>query len=235
LAPAGVTASEPRLGYLGQGASGALVDAEGCMLPAGLDPKRPVIVLVHGFNPFPRLVRFDLLAAAGARGCMADPCGAQVVAWDWNADTRPTLSPPANTRNAVCHGVRLARALAEAGATPCLTHLVAHSLGCVVVAATAREWVAMTGEPVGRVTLLEPLAGQHALIFDHLGIAQSACFVEHRWSPGPSGYGRASGTPGVWDRRVVGPTPLWGVLSPAHSSHVYVLRAYLREFSGSGR
>jgi hypothetical protein len=195
--------------------------------PHAIRLDQPAVVLVHGFNPYPRLMHFDL--ARAVQSCRGNLCGPQIFAWDWNAATRPSLRPSVNTRNAEAQGVCLAAAMHDAGMRPQQTHLVAHSLGCVVAASAARYWANETGEQLAQFTLLEPLAGHHTLIFEDYAVTSTADYVENRWSAGLTGFGQPAATLGVHDLRVRNPAPHWTRVCPTRLNHVYVLRSYLRE------
>lgn len=192
----------------------------------GIDPERPAVVWVHGFNPFPNKVHFTLGEAAVASGWSLRDLN--LLEWDWNRATRASLRPQVNVEAARGQGERLAASLIAVGVTPGRTELIGHSLGCVLVAAAARSWCAQTGDRVRQVTLLEPLRGNHATIFDQEQLASNADRVENHWSPGLSGFGAPAARPGVIDDRRPGRTPARGLLLPHRSNHVDVLRQYLK-------
>jgi pimeloyl-ACP methyl ester carboxylesterase len=191
------------------------------------DPDRPTVVFIHGINPVPRAVHFTMserLAAALARRFGA---AFNLLGWDWNAASFVSVRPWVNDENAVEQGHALAAALRGAGGAPSRTHLIGHSSGCIVAASAARDLAAGGGEPPAQLTLLEPATLYHALVFDHLAAGSSARKVENYWSPGPSGYGREAPFDGIWNVRVAGPMPHFGVICPLRSSHLFVVEWYL--------
>lgn len=234
------TAAEPRLVALGRGACGELHFVPPCRdhcdpvlgsataSSATYNPALPNVVVIHGFNPFPNLVRFDLGPAAR---CGALTAGAPVnlFVWDWNQATKASLRPQVNVENARLQGELLAEVLGDMGIAPSRTHLVGHSLGCVVAASAARRSWELSGERTDRVSLLDPLRGNHAVIFDVEGLAGTANWVENRWSPGLSGFGAPADRAGMVDIRTPGSTPLRGLFLAHRMNHVDVLRRYLRD------
>ena len=192
---------------------------------AAVDSERPSGVWVHGFNPFPNKVHFTLGEAAVASGWLGR--GVNLLEWDWNRATRASMRPKVNVEAARGQGERLAASLIAAGIAPGRTELIGHSLGCVLAAAAARSWSVQTGERVARVTLLEPLRGNHEVIFDVEQLASNADRVENHWSPGPSGFGAPAARPDVVDVRRPGRTPIRGLILPHRSNHVDVLRQLL--------
>ncbi len=207
-------------------------DARGCLINLScgarpcdpIKPGKPTVVITHGFNPCPQHLRFTFPERYAQE--LRCRCGADVnvLAWDWNAQTFVSLRPKINSENAISQGSRLAAALLCRGVEPANTQLIGHSIGCVVVASAARSLVSATGEPVAELTLLDPLQSQHALIFEQLAATTSARKVENDWAPGLSGYGAAANYPGVINVRVPGATPLRGLVNPARSNHLHVVR-----------
>ena len=194
-----------------------------------IDPARPTVVFVHGFNPAPRAVQFTMAEQlAGRLARRGDASGFNVLGWNWNAATFVSLRGSVNEEAAVAQGWALAQALRCAGAVPGWTHLIGHSSGCIVVASAAQALRASTGSAVAHLTLLEPASIHHQLVFGRLGAGGAASRVENYWAPGPSGYGRAAGYAGVWNQRVAGPTPLLGVVWPLRSAHIDLVHWYLR-------
>jgi pimeloyl-ACP methyl ester carboxylesterase len=207
-------------------------DAQGCLINlscgAGpcdpVEPDKPTIVVTHGFNPFPRRVRFCFPESFAREFRYRCGTGVNVLAWDWNADTFVSLRPKVNSENAIDQGCRLATALISRGVEPAHTQLIGHSLGCVVVVSAARHLASTTGEPIAQLTLLDPLKSQHALIFERLAATRVALRVENDWAPGLSGYGAQANYPGVINVRVPGATPLRGLVNPLLSNHLHVVR-----------
>ncbi len=191
------------------------------------DPGRPTVVFVHGFNPVPRAVHFTMAqgVAEAIRRRGGPPLN--VLAWDWNAATFVGLDPRANAENTVGQGLRLAAALRAGGLAPERIHLIGHSSGAIVAASAAQSLRAGTGRPVAQLTLLEPASFYHSIVFERLAAGSSARKVDHYWAPGPSGFSREVGHPGVFNYRVEIPSPVLAAVHPMRSGHIHVVRWYL--------
>jgi pimeloyl-ACP methyl ester carboxylesterase len=191
------------------------------------DPTRPTVVFIHGFNPLPRVVHFGMAEEFGRS--IGRRCGpsTNVLAWDWNAATFESLNPRVNLEMAVRQGHALARALGGLGIDPARTHLVGHSAGSIVATSAARDCVIGQGRPVARLTLLEPAAYYHSLVFERMAAGSLSPWVENYWCPGPSAYGREASIPGVRNFRVDGPAPYAGILCPLRSDHIFIVQWYL--------
>lgn len=194
---------------------------------APVDPSRPTVVVVHGVNPMHPFVHFTLAERYGESIGRRLGEAVNVLGWEWNAATLPSLRPWVNDRHAVEQGRRLAVALGSAGVDPTSLHLIGHSTGCVVAASASREF-AGRGVRVGRLTLLDPVVTQHRLIFQELGAATTASSLEHHWAAGPSGFGRPAPYLGVSNRRFDGPGGLRGLLRPSRLDHLNVVRWHLQ-------
>lgn len=191
------------------------------------NPALPSLVFIHGCNAAPKVVHFTMgrrLAEALAR--RGGP-PFNVLEWDWNAATVVSLKGRANEASAVEQGRRLAAALLQSGIPPARTHLIGHSSGAIVAASAARTLLSGYGHSVAQLTLLDPAATYHGLVFDSLAAGSSARLVENAWAPGPSGYGHEVARAGVWNTRVDGPTPYLGALAPSLSNHFHVVEWYL--------
>ncbi len=191
------------------------------------DPALPSLVFVHGFNPLPHVVHFGMservaesLARRGGLAC-------NVLAWDWNAATFESLHPGVNSEVAVHQGHALAHALWRAGVDPARTHLIGHSAGGMVATSAAWVFARRFGRPAAQLTLLDPAAFYHTIVFDRLQAGLLCPVVENYWLPGPSAYGRESATPGVRNYRIVGPASYAGVVRPLRSDHIFIVRWYL--------
>jgi pimeloyl-ACP methyl ester carboxylesterase len=191
------------------------------------DPSRPAVVFVHGFNPTPRTVRFTMAERLAEGIARRGGPPVNVLSWSWNAATYVGLNPRVNAENNVAQGQRLAAELLARGVSPWRTHLIGHSAGGILAASAARALRAWTGQPVAQVTLLDPAAFYHDVIFERLAAPACARRVENYWAPGPSGYGRAVGYPGVANVRVDAPAPWLGAVDPLRSAHLHVVRWYL--------
>jgi len=190
------------------------------------DPSRPSVVFVHGFNPVPRLVHFrmaeELAAALARRG--GPP--RNVLSWDWNAVTYVSASLRTNFDNAVDQGERLSSALRARGLAPASTHLIGQSAGSMVAASAARCLLRDQGQAVAQLTLLDPAAHYHHVVFGRLAAGTASPRVENYWAPGPSGFGREVGCAGVRNFRIEGRTAYLGAIYPPRSSHWDVVHWY---------
>jgi len=218
----------PFLAFGGDPARGVLVNLSHQARPDDLPVAgRPTVVFIHGFNPLPGALHFTMSEqVAGALVRRVGP-GFNVFGWDWNAATFVSLDPRANGDSAVAQGRALAAALLRSGALPARTHLIGHSSGSIVAAAAARTLAFEYGRPLAHLTLLEPAAGYHPLVFERLAAGSSAQHVENYWSPGASGYGREVAAPGVVNIRVDGPRTYLGVVSLRRSGHMNIVRWYI--------
>ena len=212
----------------GSDAQGRLVNlTAGSAHNAPIDREKPTIVITHGFNPCPRLFQFTFPRTYAQVIRSRWGKSVNVLTWEWNAATFVSLRPSINEANAVEQGRRLASALIARGVRPECTQLIGHSIGCVVMASAAKTLWCSTGQPVARLTLLDPLKSQHGLIFERLQASTAAMFVENLWAPGLSGYGAIAEVPGVFNIRVAGATPIRGAINPARSNHLHVIRWHL--------
>jgi pimeloyl-ACP methyl ester carboxylesterase len=156
-----------------------------------------------------------------------------VFGWDWNAATFVSLAPRANGNSAVAQGRALAAALQRAGALPARTHLIGHSSGSIVAASAARTLAVEYGQPVAQLTLLEPAAGYHDVVFERLAAGTAARRVENYWSPDRGAYGHEAPYPGVENIRVDRPPRSSGPIFPRRSSHMYVVEWYIATIEDS--
>ena len=191
------------------------------------DPTRPAVIMIHGLNPTPWLVRIPeaerLGEAVGRRG--GPPIN--VLGWDWNGDTYASVRMKPNQAHAVDHGRMLARAILAAGIPPEHVHLIGHSTGAIVAASAARALQEATGRPVAQVTLLDPATPYHDLVFNRIAVGRQARVVHHFWAPGPSGFSQPVGSPGVTDIRVDVPGGWYGLVNLLQSSHLNTARWYV--------
>ena len=228
ISVAGSDERPPFLAFGGNAARGVLVNLSHQARPG--DPPvagRPTVVFIHGFNPLPGALHFTMSEqVAGALVRRVGP-GFNVFGWNWNAATFVSLDPRANGDSAVAQGRALAAALLQSGALPARTHLIGHSSGSIVAASAARTLAFEYGRPVAHLTLLEPAAGYHPLVFERLAAGSTAQRVENYWSPGASGYGREVAAPGVVNIRVDGPRSYLGLVSLRRSGHMSIVRWYI--------
>ncbi len=192
-----------------------------------IDLARPTVVFVHGYNPMPRTVHFEM-AQRLAEAIGRRPGGSfNVLDWDWNAATVAGLRVSTNTEAAVAQGALLADALLRAGVEPGRIHLIGHSAGSIVAASAAQSIARTRGVVVAQITLLEPAAFYHAVLFERLAAGTTATKVENYWADGPSGYGQFAPYGGVTNARIQGSTPWLGVVMPMRSGHLDIVRWYV--------
>ena len=144
------------------------------------DPTRPTLVFVHGFNPLPQVVHFAMTERVAESLARRTNQPFNVLGWDWNSAT--TIDP----RASVHQGHALAWALWQAGVDPSRTHLIGHSAGSIVATSAAHFFARRLGRPAAQLTLLDPAAFYHSLLFDRLEAGTLCPIVENYWSPGPT-------------------------------------------------
>jgi hypothetical protein len=188
-------------------------------------------VVAHGINPFHPIVHFELGQRYAEAIGSTSGAAYNVLSWDWNAVTMRGIRPSRNQALAEAQGHALGQALLGAGLGPHQIHLVGHSSGCIVVAAAAHTIVDRTGTPVHMLTLLDPAASQHELIFGVLGAGSAATIVEHYWATGPSGFGRPAPYVNVVDQAFLGQARWRGFLSPDRLDHLELVRWHIRHTS----
>ncbi len=189
------------------------------------DPGKPTVVLTHGWNPLPKLIR-TTLGEAGA-GSIHRRFGddVNVFSWDWNAVRISALKDdPAEISK--LQGIQLARALHLRGVSADQTHMIGHSLGAIVVSRASRTLCHLQGKRTRQVTLLDPPSMFHELIFDELCPTKHAERVENYWAPGVSGYGAAVARAGVCNYSVRGDHPIIGIVDLSVSNHVETMAWY---------
>jgi pimeloyl-ACP methyl ester carboxylesterase len=209
-------------------ASGSLINCTvGCQPGSPIDPARPTVVVVHGINPFRSWMHLEVAQrygeAIGERWGMS----INVLGWDWNGDSMRSMRPSRNDALAEFQGRALAEALVRAGVAPDRLHLVGHSSGGLAAAAAARSLADNAGDPIDRLTLLDPAEGQHDRIFGALGAGRAARVVYHFWAPGPSGFGRPALYPNVRDQAMAGPAGWRGLIAPDRLDHHNIVRWHI--------
>lgn len=193
-----------------------------------IDPGRPTVVFVHGFNPLPSHVHFEMtLRLSEALARRPGGCPVNLLEWDWNGRTFVGIRFSTNVEASVAQGPLLAGALLRAGVDPGRLHLVGHSAGSLAAASAARSIITAQGVPVAQLTVLEPAAYYHATLFERLGAASAATRVENYWAAGPSGFGQCAPYANVSNARVHGRTPWLGVVAPLRSGHLDIVRWYV--------
>jgi pimeloyl-ACP methyl ester carboxylesterase len=227
------------LGFLGERADllrcggdlseGVLINRTPGSAPADpIDPARPTVVFIHGYNPMPRTVHFEmaqrLSEAIGRR-----PGGGSfnVLDWNWNGATCAGFRVSTNTEAAVAQGPLLAGALLRSGLEPGRVHIIGHSAGSIVAASAAQSIARTRRAVVAQVTFLEPAAFYHSVLFERLAVRAAATRVENYWADGPSGYGQFAPYGGVMNARIQGSTPWLGIVMPTRSGHLDIVRWYV--------
>ena len=190
------------------------------------DRSRSTVVFIHGFNPAPRLVHFEM-AHRFSESLARRGTACNVLEWDWNAATCDSLNPRINSVNSVEQGRLLAGRLNEVGIDPSRTHLIGHSAGAMVAASAASVFSSQWARPVAQLTLLDPATYYHSVIFQQLKAGSQAPLVENYWTASPSAYGKEVRLPGVRDHHVAGRSYYFGVFCPIRSDHLFVVSWYL--------
>ena len=234
-APLATAQAQPRLWAAGADrAPGLLVNyTVGYHPGAGLDPSRPTVVIIHGINPLHPLMHMEM--AQRYSEAIASRWGStmNVLGWNWNGHTLRGLRASENDELAEMHGLSLAEVLLRQGAAPEWLHLVGHSSGCVVASAAARAIADRTGRPVDRLTLLDPVGRQHALIFGKLQAGSAARRVDHIWATGPTGFGSPAPYPNVRDEVFTGPAQWSGFLAPGRLDHMQLVRWHIAQLGAN--
>ncbi len=196
------------------------------------DRSLATVVFIHGFNPAPRIVHFEMaIRFAEAMARRGTPCN--VLEWDWNAATCDSLIPRVNSDKSVQQGEQLAGRLARVGIDLARTHLIGHSAGGMVATSAASVCAARWGRPVAQLTLLDPATYYHSVIFQKLQAGSLAPLVENYWTASPSAFGNEVHLPGVRDCHVTGRSPYFGVVCPIRSDHVSIVIWYLSTIENS--
>ncbi len=190
------------------------------------DRSKPTVVFVHGFNPAPLLVHFEM-AMRFSESLARRGMSCNVLEWDWNAATCDSLIPRINSDRSVEQGRMLAWQLDHAGVDPARTHLIGHSAGGMVATSAAWVYASQWGRPVAQLTLLDPATYYHSVIFEKLKAGSLAPLVENYWTASPSAFGKEVRLPGVRDYHVAGRSYYFGVFCPIRSDHVFVVHWYL--------
>ena len=190
------------------------------------DRSRPTVVFIHGFNPAPLLVHFEMglrfSESLARRGMVCNS-----MEWDWNAATCDSLIPRINSFNSVEQGRMLACQLNCVGIDPARVHLIGHSAGARVATSAASVVASEYGRPVAQLTLLDPATYYHSVIFKQLKAGSLAPLVENYWTSSPSGFGKEVHLSGVRDYQVNGRSYYIGVFLPIRSDHLFVVSWYL--------
>jgi hypothetical protein len=97
-----------------------------------IDPTRPTLVVVHGVNPFHPRCHYTVAERYAEVVAARFGATVNVLAWDWNADTMPSLYPPIVDRHAIEQGRALGHALLHTGVDPLSLHVLGQSEGCLV-------------------------------------------------------------------------------------------------------
>jgi len=184
------------------------------------DPDRPTVVIVHGLNVLPCLVRYayldDMAAAIAARVGTA----VNIAALDYNSDSFVSLLPGPNPSHTAEVGHRLGQELVARGVTDGEhVQMIGHSLGAFAVATAAAE---LGG--VAQITLIEAAWFHQPRLLCEYGLIEVADEVEHYWSNAFGGFGLPLADPKAFNHLVraqdlpVAPEP--GLLHWAHFTMV---------------
>ena len=151
-----------------------------------IDPTLPTVVFIHGYNPLPRTVHFEMARRLGeSLGRRPGGCGFNVLDWDWNAATSSGFASartrkPRSTRAPA--GVVLAPGRSRPVSTPPDRPRRGEPRG-------GRRPLGQSSIPrgvlVAQLTFLEPAAFYHEFIFEHLAAGTAASRVENYWAAGP--------------------------------------------------
>jgi hypothetical protein len=224
----GIAAGPKLVGHGPDGSRGVLVNLTlGSRGNAPIDPSRRTVVVVHGLNPFHPFMHFTMAERYAEAIANRYAGTVNVLGWDWNADTMPSLHPSINDRHAVKQGLALAQCLRNAGVRPETLHMIGQSSGSLVVASAARELTNQFGYPINRLTLLDPVTDQHAILFDELAVGSSAVTIEHIWVPGLSGFGKHAEYSNITNQPHPGPYKIFGLIRPLHSDHLHAVKWHI--------
>jgi hypothetical protein len=162
------------------------------------DPARPTVVIVHGLNLLPGLLRYVYMQDYAAAMAARVGSGANVAVFEYNDQSLVSLDARTNIANTLALGQRLGDGLTERGLTDGESvQMIGHSLGAFVVTTAARQ---MGG--VGQITLLDTwLADVMLLVHEH-GLLAAADEVENYWSDAPGGLGGPLTADNVFSYRV---------------------------------
>jgi pimeloyl-ACP methyl ester carboxylesterase len=224
----GIEERAPFIELGGDGAQGVLINLSAGARPCDpAVPGRPTVVFIHGFNPLPRALHFSMPEQVGRALVRRVGTAFNILGWDWNAATFVSLSPRDNGASAVAQGRILAAALWRSRLRPAQIQLIGHSSGSIVAASAARAFALEYRQPIAQLTLLEPAASYHPLVFERMAASAFAHRVENYWSPDPRAFGREVVDARVENIRVDRPRPPLARLAPSRSSHMYVVEWYI--------
>jgi len=162
------------------------------------DPARPTVVIVHGLNVLPGLLRYVYMQQYAAG--MAARLGADVniAVFQYDSQSMVSLDPQTNIANALILGQRLGDELIERGLTDTQSvQMIGYSLGAFTVTAAARQ---MGG--VGQITLLDTWVGDVMLLVHEHDLPAAADQVENYWSDAPGGLGGPVTADNIFNYRV---------------------------------
>ncbi len=195
-----------------------------------IDTQRPTIIITHGSNPYSVIGQWTLMQAYAdaINGRFGDRFN--ILSWDWNAATLATPITVPNAENAVEQGRLLAQAALDVGVDPARTKLIAHSLGCVLAASTARAMFESGGSPLAVLTFLDAAEFQHAYIFP---LADGAVTrIENFWAPAPGGMGSPVQLSNIHNVKFDGGfSAMLPPIDPSQSSHVLMVTWYLESIN----
>ena len=149
------------------------------------DPARPTVVIVHGLNPLPGLLRYVYMHHYAAAMTARLGAGVNIAVFQYDGQSMVSLDAPTNIANALALGQRLGDELTERGLTDGQSvQMIGYSLGAFVITTAARQ---MGG--VGQITLLDTWLADVLLLVHEHDLLAAADEVEYYWSDAFGGFG----------------------------------------------
>ncbi len=187
------------------------------------DPAKPTVVIVHGLNLLPGLLRYVYMQDYAAAMAARVGSGANVAGFEYNDQSLVSLDARINIANALALGQRLGDELTERGLTDGQSvQMIGHSLGAFVATAAARQ---MGG--VGQITLLDTWLADVVLLVHEHDLLAAAHEVEYYWSDAFGALGGPLTEDNVFSYRVdQRQFPLPVALDVPHWAHFLILFWY---------
>ncbi|MEM7314398.1 MAG: hypothetical protein AAF497_14720 [Planctomycetota bacterium] len=160
-----------------------------------VDQDKPTIVITHGWNPAPELVRLTTPQAYAKRVVEKYGDRYNVMAWNW--DSRYQGSRLANDSNAQNSGRQLGMELIRRGVVPSRTTLIGHSMGTIVIAAAASHIKSLKSENLAELCLIDAPSGKFQVVYHELCSNGCANRVRNFWVGGVTGIGAPMELPGI--------------------------------------
>lgn len=204
------------------------VDGRLLLIDGRFEPERPTLVFTHGFNLNPLFIRTEMMISIPQAAWYRTGGQINALGWDWNSSALHFAHPMVYLDEPLEQGRKLADELLARGIDPQTTHLAGYSLGAIVMARAAKVIHEATGRKIAQLTLLEPVATHHPLLFGVLQPTLHAEIVDHYWAASPSGLGGPAPDPAVFSHQLMfeppGP-PL--LISPFTNDHTALPFWYL--------